>query len=99
MHPKKAGIWAYSRPSTDLPKSIRFHRVTAVVMGALAVLGMITDTNTLFGYMPLWGHDAAGHGLFALVAAYFGMALSTKSYLRADHNEILANGPSTYRPL
>ena len=44
----------------------------AVIYGALAVMGLIPGLNTLFGLVPLHGHDVWLHAGTALVAAYFG---------------------------
>jgi hypothetical protein len=44
----------------------------AVIYGVLTILGIIPMTNTLFGLVPLFGHDVWLHAGTALVAAYFG---------------------------
>jgi hypothetical protein len=44
----------------------------AIIFGVLTLIGIIPATNTLFGLVPLFGHDIWLHGLTALVAAYFG---------------------------
>jgi hypothetical protein len=72
------GIAAASAKYTALPASIRFSRVLMVVMGIGAILGAIPQTNTLFGYWPLFGNEVLAHGLFAIVGAYFGFALSSR---------------------
>ncbi len=65
------GVWgviawkAYSN-------SRMYARALAVIFGVLAVIGLIPATNTLFGLVPLFGHDIWLHGLTALIAAYFG---------------------------
>jgi hypothetical protein len=51
-----------------------FARATAIVYGLLTVLGLIPGLNTLFGLLPLYGHDVWLHALLALIAAYFGFA-------------------------
>ena len=38
----------------------------------LSVLGLLPQTNTLFGFVPLHGNDVWLHAVLALVAAYFG---------------------------
>lgn len=43
----------------------------AVVFGVLTILGLIPGLRTLFGLVPLYGHDIWLHALTALVAAYF----------------------------
>jgi hypothetical protein len=49
-------------------------RIVAVSYALLAVLGLIPKGNTVFGYIPIEGHDVWLHALIALAAAYFGFA-------------------------
>jgi hypothetical protein len=49
-----------------------FARSLALLYGALAVMGLIPGMNTLFGMLPMHGHDVWLHGGTAVVAAYFG---------------------------
>jgi hypothetical protein len=49
-----------------------FARALAILYGALAVMGLIPGANTLFGLLPLHGHDVWLHAGTAAVAAYFG---------------------------
>src|SRR5918994_5038672 len=49
-----------------------FARSLALFYGALAVMGLIPGMNTLFGILPMHGHDIWLHGGTAAVAAYFG---------------------------
>lgn len=58
-----------------------WHRITSpkmyarglsVLYGALAVLGVIPAMNTLFGLVPLHGHDVWLHAGTAAIAGYFG---------------------------
>jgi len=49
-----------------------FGRGLAILYGLLAVLGAIPATNTMFGLVPIYGHDVWLHAGSALVAAYFG---------------------------
>jgi hypothetical protein len=44
----------------------------AVLYGGLAVMGLIPGLNTLFGLVPLFGHDVWLHAGTAAIAAYFG---------------------------
>ncbi len=73
-----AGIYAANKKFTNLPASIKFSRWTFFVMGPLAILGLIPQTNTLFGYWPLFGNDIWLHAAFAVVGAYFGFALTAR---------------------
>lgn len=49
-----------------------YSRSLALFYGALAILGMLPVANTLFGWLPIHGHDVWLHGVTAAVAAYFG---------------------------
>src|SRR5215217_28697 len=49
-------------------------RIVAVSYALLAVLGLIPQVNTVFGFIPIHGHDVWLHALIALAAAYFGFA-------------------------
>jgi hypothetical protein len=44
----------------------------AIAYGLLIVLGLLPQTNTLFGFVPLHGNDVWLHILLAVPAAYFG---------------------------
>lgn len=66
-----AGLW--SARSYDAAR--RFCQFAAVALGLLAVLGLIPALNTLFGVLPLYGHDVWLHGLEAVVAAYLGFVV------------------------
>lgn len=92
------GIAASQAPATSLPKSIAFSRLVFAFMGILAVLGMFAQTNTLFGYAPLFGHDVWLHGVFSLIGAYFGFALKTRvqepTKANLQKNQAMAGYPS-----
>lgn len=65
------GIWgllAFRRFSAAL----FYARSVAIAYALLAAIGLIPGLNTLFGLVPLFGHDVWFHALLALVAAYFG---------------------------
>jgi hypothetical protein len=49
-----------------------FARSLALFYGVLAVMGLIPGMNTLFGMLPMHGHDVWLHAGTAIVAAYFG---------------------------
>ena len=63
------GIFAYTR---GIPGSRAFARGLAILNAVLAVMGFIPGLNTVFGLVPLFGHDVWLHGLTAVIAAYFG---------------------------
>lgn len=73
-----AGIWAARVPGKNLPMSIFYSRAVFVVMGVLTLLGIFPATNTLFGYWPLFGNEVWMHGIFSLLGAYYGFALTSK---------------------
>lgn len=77
------GIWgvvAWRRITS--PKS--FARALAVLYGLLAVLGLIPAVNTLFGLLPIHGHDVWLHAATALLAGYFGWRAEHEVERRAN---------------
>lgn len=52
--------------------AVAFARALAVLFAALGLLGTLPGANTLFGLMPIHGHDVWLHGVSALAAFYFG---------------------------
>jgi len=61
-----------------------FARSLALFYGALAVMGVIPGMSTLFGMLPLHGHDVWLHAGTALVAAYFGWRSAVSPERRAS---------------
>ena len=49
-----------------------YSKVLAVFYGLLAVMGLIPALNTMFGLVPIHGHDVWLHAVTAIAAAYFG---------------------------
>lgn len=86
-----AGIVASRMKGTELPSSIRYSRIVFFAFGLLAILGLIPQTNTLFGYWPLFGGEVVAHAAFALVGAYYGYALSSKV------PKVTRGGPEDFR--
>lgn len=74
-----AGIYCSNLPNTSLPASIRFSRWVFAVMGIATILGLIPATNTLGGYLPLFGGDIVLNAVLCLVGGYFGFVLSTRA--------------------
>jgi len=62
------GLWAYMGNAS--PKL--FARSLAVFYGVLGVMGLIPGLNTVFGLIPLHGHDVWLHLGTAAIAAWFG---------------------------
>lgn len=67
------GIGAWGILAYKDPDSARLYAQSlAVLYAALGVFGLIPALNTMFGLVPLFGHDIWLHFLTALAAAYFG---------------------------
>lgn len=62
------GVWAGRQEGTA-----RYYcQGLALVLGVFTVMGLLPSVSTLFGLMPLFGHDVWLHGLEAALAAYLG---------------------------
>ena len=55
-----------------------FARSLAIFYGVLALMGLIPGMNTLFGMLPMHGHDVWLHAGSAAIAAYFGWRSETR---------------------
>lgn len=80
------GIWGITASQTLLGAR-RYARSIAVIYGVLAVMGLIPVLNTMFGLVPLFGHDIWLHAVIAATAAYIGFgrrgeAVSVEDALR-----------------
>ncbi len=62
------GLCAWRRKCS----AVAYARALALLFAALALLGTLPEANTLFGAMPIHGHDVWLHALTALAAFYFG---------------------------
>ncbi|HCR70001.1 MAG TPA: DUF4383 domain-containing protein [Anaerolineae bacterium] len=62
------GLLSYKQYAT----AKTFSKGLAVTLGILTVLGFFPNLNTLFGWLPIYGHAIWLHGLEAIVAAYLG---------------------------
>ncbi len=69
------GIAAASDPVLSLPRSISFSRWVFMISVVFAVLGLFPQTNTLFGYAPLFGAAIWLHAVMALVGGIFGYSV------------------------
>jgi hypothetical protein len=65
------GVWGILA-GRSLMNPTLYARSIAVLFAALALLGLIPHLNTLFGLLPLEGHDVWLHGGTAAIAAYVG---------------------------
>lgn len=66
------GVAAASDPVLSLPRSISFSRWVFMLSALFAVLGLFPQTNTLFGYVPLFGAGIWLHAVMALAGGIFG---------------------------
>jgi hypothetical protein len=51
-----------------------YARIVAVGYGLLTIMGLVPALNTVFGLIPIHGHDVWLHALIAAASAYFGFA-------------------------
>lgn len=65
------GIWGVAA-YRSFSGARTYAQVTAVVYAVLIVMGFIPVLNTVFGLIPIYGHDIWLHALLAAPAAYFG---------------------------
>jgi Domain of unknown function (DUF4383) len=69
------GIWGIvAYRSFDRART--YAKGLAIIYALFAVMGLIPGLNTVFGLVPLYGHDVWLHALTALVAAYFGWGVT-----------------------
>ena len=64
-----------------------YARALAILYGGLAVLGMMPGMNTLFGVLPIHGHDVWLHAGSAAIAAYFGWRATEPNMERRTQQE------------
>ena len=67
------GVWGLAAYRT-FGAARTYARSVAVIYLVFAVMGLIPVLNTMFGLVPLHGHDVWLHLLLGAVAAYFGFA-------------------------
>jgi hypothetical protein len=65
------GAWGIAA-ARSMSGARSFSKALAVIYAVLGVMGLIPGLNTMFGLVPLFGHDVWLHLGTALVAAYFG---------------------------
>jgi hypothetical protein len=68
------GVWGLA--ATTVSAARFYARSVAVIYALLMVMGLIPGLNTMFGLVPLYGHDVWLHALLAAIAAYFGFVHS-----------------------
>ena len=62
------GILAYRA----LAHAVTYAQVVGGAYAVLAVMGLVPGLRTLFGLVPLYGHDIWLHAAIAVAAIYFG---------------------------
>ena len=67
------GVWGIIAYRTFDASRI-YSRSVAVIYGVLTIMGLIPGLNTVFGLVPIHGHDVWLHLMIAAAAAYFGFA-------------------------
>ena len=65
------GLWGIAAWSGAL-SALGYARSLALLYGVLAVMGLVPGLNTVFGLLPLHGHDIWLHAGTAAIAAYVG---------------------------
>jgi len=58
-----------------------YSKTMAALFASLAVLGLMPATQTLFGLVPIHGHDVWLHAGTAIAAAFCGWVLKGSSYI------------------
>ena len=71
------GVWGLMA-ARALGASIFYSKSLAVIFGLLAVMGLIPGFNSVFGLLPLHGHDIWLHAGTAILGAYFGYFASQR---------------------
>ena len=79
------GLMAYFTTKDTLHYSIMYSKIVFWGMGVLALLGLFPQTNTLFGYWPLFGFDIIVHGIFSLIGGYYGYIANKEDTFRLPH--------------
>lgn len=84
------GVWGIAA-WRGRASSVTYARDVTVVLGALAVLGLLPLSRTLFGLMPIDGGDVWLHGVSAVIAAYFGwrepVRTAERRHVRTDRRQ------------
>ena len=65
------GLWGLAA-SRSIGGSRSYFQAVAVIYILLAIMGLLPQTNTTFGLVPLYGNDVWLHAALGLVGAYFG---------------------------
>lgn len=80
------GIWGIA-VWRSVPRSRFYAQAVAVVYAVFVIMGLVPGLNTVFGLVPLHGHDIWLHLLLAGVAGYFGfVARPVETVAPATHD-------------
>ncbi len=66
------GAWGVMAVRVSERACVTYARSLAVIFAVLAVMGLFPRLDTVFGLMPLYGHDIWLHAGTAALAAYVG---------------------------
>lgn len=61
-----------------------YAQALAIIFAVLAVMGLIPGLNTVFGIVPIHGHDVWLHAGTAIIAAYFGWFAAGRTETTTD---------------
>jgi len=66
--------------SRTMPAARLYARGLTMFYGGLAIIGLFPVLNTIFGLIPLFGHDIWLHAGTAAAAAYFGFGVLEEAW-------------------
>jgi hypothetical protein len=64
----------------DVIASVKFSRIVCVAMAILVIMGFFPNTNTFFGYWPLFRGEILLHAVFAVLGGYYGYVIPARIY-------------------
>jgi hypothetical protein len=79
-----AGAWGIAA-SQSWGGARAWCKTMAILFGVIAIMGFVPGLNTMFGMMPLHGHNVWLHGGFAIFAAFFGWRSAPQPAAKAAH--------------
>ena len=72
------GAWGIAA-ARSMTGARTYAKSLAIIYGILAVMGLIPALNTVFGLVPIHGHDVWLHAGTAIIAAYFGWVAAART--------------------
>lgn len=79
--------WRTDHSGRGMGSPKTYSRALAIFNGALAVIGLVPALYTLFGFMPIHGHDALLHAATAAIAGYFGWRTEVSVERRSEADD------------